>query len=153
MRAPGLHLLLCIGTSIGLGALMAGCAAQGLRSADDAAHRRATGEGCATPDDHTPLLATPAAFVEKQQLSLKDWKESLVLQCPATQRIDETYTVSCKASIEAVLAVVNERQSPPVTMAQVSFKRRAGCIDTFIPGCEMWDCAEWLEVGIPTRNP
>jgi hypothetical protein len=117
------------------------------------AHRMQTGQGCATADIQARLQQhTPAKFLSSGGQQFEPSMRELRLQCATVYQIDDAYTVACTQSIVDVLAVLNQRLTPPVTIDVVRFEPHSTCVDTNISGCEAWDCTTWLEAVVPTAG-
>ncbi len=133
--------------------LMQGCAGNPSRETSLILHRQQTGEGCATPELQSLFHAlTPAKFLRSRGKQFEPWMSELRLQCPAAYSIDELYTATCKQSIAKVLIVLNKRLPQAVNNDRVRLEPRSGCVDTFLPGCESWDCSKWLEAVVPVAQ-
>lgn len=90
------------------------------------------------------------------EAALRANREAVAVDCmdPANAGPAQTQQARCAEQVAAALVRLNRRFADtlaPVSPAQVTYRQRASCADTFVSGREGLDCYDWIQAQVPLR--
>ncbi|BAV98542.1 hypothetical protein [Lysobacter enzymogenes] len=140
MTRAGYATVACLAALLG-----GGCASLGNDGQADPAICHPDSDSCDVED-----------FASADEAALRANREAVAVGCmdPGNAGTVQAQQARCAEQVAAALVRLNRRFAgtlAPVSPAQVTYRQRASCADTFVSGREGLDCYDWIQAQVPLR--